>query len=407
MLEILELHTDATPNKILEDWDVCDIQCGACYYDGPIVPHNWLELPPTEWAPPYNKCPSYEFFKFKAYSPLGRSDLAATYYRDSSLQISDSLVEIFYTCFSCGMCSEICYRRRPLRVILAFRQELIKRGANIPLRLKGVLQQIGTQRRFLAGRGVRKLSPAETVGTDLLFGGCVTRLRRPEVANTVLNILRKGGLDVAFLGENEPCCGFVAAIAGDIGLFRQVAQKNLEVLLSTGAHRVIVTCSHCYKAFKVDYPQVLGSFPLNVAHIVEVVFQLLTKRQLQIEREVPLKIAYHDPCYLGRMFYQFELPRKLLGAIPGVSIVEMEHHGRWSWCCGSGGKIVRICHPKLATYVGKRRMEEAIAIGVEAIVTTCTTCYDELERTRKIIGAKITCLDFPLFVERALEVGRG
>ena len=90
-----------------ESWTIC-AQCAGCYYRGPIIPHNWRELPPPEWASPLHKCPSYEYFNFRAYTAVGRGNLAALVFDDEKYPITDDLIKIIYTCNSCGMCSEIC-----------------------------------------------------------------------------------------------------------------------------------------------------------------------------------------------------------------------------------------------------------------------------------------------------------
>lgn len=111
----------------LNSWSMCATHCGACYYHGPLIPYNWLELPPHDWAPPLDKCPSFEYFKFKAYSALGRGDLASIVFDDKEYPITDDLMQVIYTCTGCGMCTEICLKLRPLTAIFAIREELIER----------------------------------------------------------------------------------------------------------------------------------------------------------------------------------------------------------------------------------------------------------------------------------------
>jgi Fe-S oxidoreductase len=115
----------------LNTWSICGTECGACYCHGPTTPHNWLELPPHDWAPPSHKCPSYEYFKFKAYSGVGRGDLASIVHDNKEFPITDDLMEVIYTCTGCGMCSEICYKLRPLTAIFAIREELLERGGAV------------------------------------------------------------------------------------------------------------------------------------------------------------------------------------------------------------------------------------------------------------------------------------
>ena len=125
-------------NDFLKEWTLCAIQCGACYYHGPIIPHNWLELPPPEWSPPSSKCPSFEYFKYKAYTGVGRGDLASIIFEDKAYPITDDLIEVIYTCMGCGMCSEICPRTQPLTAIWALREELVRRGAQLPESLQKI-----------------------------------------------------------------------------------------------------------------------------------------------------------------------------------------------------------------------------------------------------------------------------
>jgi hypothetical protein len=84
-----------------ESWTLC-IQCAACYYRGPVIPHNWLELPPPEWSSPLHKCPSFEYFKFRAYTAVGRGNLATLVFDDDRFPVTDDLMKIVYTCTSCG-----------------------------------------------------------------------------------------------------------------------------------------------------------------------------------------------------------------------------------------------------------------------------------------------------------------
>ena len=46
------------------------------------------------------------------------------------------------------------------------------------------------------------------------------------------------------------------------------------------------------------------------------------------------KVTYHDPCRLGRFSGQYEAPRKVIEALPGVEFIEMEKNKHKSPCCG-------------------------------------------------------------------------
>ena len=46
---------------------------------------------------------------------------------------------------------------------------------------------------------------------------------------------------------------------------------------------------------------------------------------------------YHDSCYLGRHNDVYLSPRKVIGSLGGIEIVEAERNGTKGMCCGAGG----------------------------------------------------------------------
>ena len=69
-----------------------------------------------------------------------------------------------------------------------------------------------------------------------------------------------------------------------------------------------------------------------------------------------------------------------LQALPGFEMLEFERKLEDSWCCGSGGGV-KACDPELATWAAKERIEEAKAVGAEAIVTACPHCESHFSGT--------------------------
>ena len=237
---------------VKETWATC-MQCSGCFAWGPLVPHNYIELPTAEWSPPTRKCPSFDFFKFKTYSPLGRGNLASRVFDDSQFPVTDDLLEIFYTCTSCGMCQEICQvvRRvsQPLMGIWALREELVRRGAPRPKCVEDMDANIEQYNNiFGAKKSQKTLEGIPTSGEDIYFAGCVARFQKPEVAKATVAVLKAAGIEIACLGEEEKCCAFVPGHDGNTRLLEEKADQNIEALKGAGAKRVIVSCSHCYKA---------------------------------------------------------------------------------------------------------------------------------------------------------------
>jgi Fe-S oxidoreductase len=86
-----------------------------------------------------------------------------------------------------------------------------------------------------------------------------------------------------------------------------------------------------------------------------------------------MKVTYHDPCHLGRHNQIYGEPRRILNAIPGISLIEMRRHGPFSACCGMGGGL-KLAKPEIQKKMSAARIRQAEETKVEAIVTPCQTC---------------------------------
>jgi Fe-S oxidoreductase len=69
----------------------------------------------------------------------------------------------------------------------------------------------------------------------------------------------------------------------------------------------------------------------------------------------------------------YEPPREVIRSIPGIELVEMERIREYSWCCGAGGGV-REAFEDFSEWTALERIEEAKAVGAQALVTTCGWC---------------------------------
>jgi heterodisulfide reductase subunit D len=390
--------------EFLDRFTVCAFQCGACYYRGPIIPHNWLTLPPPEWSPPLEKCPSYEYFKFRAYTGVGRADLASSIHDNKDFPITDDLIKVLYTCTGCGMCSEICYNYRPLTANFAAREELVKRGAKLPDPLPKIDADVDRLNNIFGATKVPKsVEGLATAGEDLYFAGCVARYQKPEVIKATIAILQKAGVNIAYLGDEEKCCGLIPGHDGNTPILERKAAQNIEAFKKAGVKRVIVSCAHCYKTLKVDYKLIAGELPFEVVHVAELFSKLIDEKKIDFVKPINKKITYHDPCFLGRYCYVLDEPRKVLKSIPGIELVEMEPNGKWAHCCGSGTKITSACYPEFTATVTKKRLEQGKE-AADTIITACSTCYAHMDRAVEKEGMALDVYDLPIFVAEAMGI---
>ena len=391
-------------NWTLEDYrkwlDMCT-HCGACYARGPIVPHNWRELPPPIWSSPLHKCPSYEYYKFRSHTACGRLLLAAATFMTNS-EISDDLINIAYTCTSCGVCNEICIVHRPLNVVLALREEINERGLFLPAPLQRIFQNLENNYNiFGLKQRTKPIIGLPQEGENFYFTGCYTSYLLPEIAEITIQILKTAGYEIAYLGNAERCCGEMAKQSGNRALFKKIASYNVELMKKAGAKRIITSCAHCYKTWKKDYPSVLGTSPFEIFHISELINDFLKKGKIKLWHNINKKVTFHDPCFMRG--YNNEIFRKILQSIPGLKIVEMERYGRWSYCCGAGGKISLNCYPDFAYAIGIERIKEAKDVA-DNVVTACPVCFNQFRYIAQAEDIDIQIYDLTLLVAKSMGI---
>jgi len=189
---------------------------------------------------------------------------------------------------------------------------------------------------------------------------------------------------------------------GDLEVFKSLALENIKIFNSLGVKELVTSCAGCFKTIKQDYPK-FGKTNYKVYHMVEYTAKLISEGKLRLKHDVPLRVTYHDPCHLGRHNSVYDAPRKILRAIPGLQLVEMERSREMSRCCGAGGGV-KTAFSAVAQEVSNARARDIESLGVDAVVTACPFCYQSLELGLKAIGAKLPVYDVSELVLRSLGI---
>jgi Fe-S oxidoreductase len=85
----------------------------------------------------------------------------------------------------------------------------------------------------------------------------------------------------------------------------------------------------------------------------------------------------------------YDEPRALLGAIPGVKLVEMAHNRENSLCCGGGGGgmwLDTFYKSKDMERLSERRVREAVASGANVLAVACPYELSRFEDAVKTLG---------------------
>ncbi|KAF5042966.1 putative iron-sulfur-binding oxidoreductase FadF [anaerobic digester metagenome] len=331
-------------------------------------------------------CPVHQHMGgFEEYVARGRNGIARAIL-EGELELTQDLVDNAYTCLGCDSCYVACgkvnHKTHQLSIHVteinqALRADIVNAGLE-PESLKAVDAAIQSSHNPFGEDSAKRVSWAKelnlpTSGETVYFAGCYASYRNTNIAKATVASLKAGGIDVAYMGEDEWCCGVPQIADGNTALAEEMIMHNVEALKVAGVKRVITSCAGCYHALKTEYPKVIGKLPFEVVHSSEVFAQLIEEGKIKPEHEVASVVTYHDPCHLGRHEKVYDQPRAVLNAIPGTILIEMPRNKDFSWCCG-GGSIISTVNPELTADIAADRVAEAKATKADTIVSTCPSC---------------------------------
>jgi len=312
--------------------------------------------------------------------------------REATFGLTDIESDDIWRCTTCGICPQQCPRDvKQIESGVALRRIATEygvfpttakpvRGVSASLLGKGNPLSEDREKRadWAEGLSVKTF----TEGMEILyFPGCYLCYdpRLKKVAKATAAILNKAGVDFGILGALENCCGESIRKTGDEELFKRLARDNIKAFVDNGVKKVLVSSPHCYHTFKNEYPEFMVNF--EVVHITQYLAELFDQGRLELSKEYGKKVTYHDPCYLGRHNGIYDEPREALKKIPGLELNEMTESRATSLCCGGGGGRIWM-----ETVKGERfsdfRVEQAVGVGAEVLVTACPYCITHFEESR-------------------------
>lgn len=327
--------------------------------------------------------------------------------------------EELWACTTCGACEEAC----PVTIeyvdkIVDMRRFLVEQG-EVPPKLQKTLADLeqrgnpfGKPQRQRAdwlnkedgSGGVRILDEGDQA--DVLFftdSAASFDPRIQEISRSMARILQAAGQDAGILGPDEVDSGHEVRRIGEEGLFEELRHQNLEAMSARSFNRVVTTDPHAFNALKNDG----YDLDLPVLHHSQLMAELLDQGTLKLQ---PLgderTYTFHDPCYLGRHNGEYDAPRRVMGAIPGLMTVEMTRSRNRSFCCGGG--LLSLYHEGEAeSRMGEKRLEMAAEAGAQVVVTACPFCMINLEDAVKTTGreGEMEIIDLAELVARSVGGG--
>jgi len=303
-----------------------------------------------------------------------------------------------WLCTQCNSCTLFCPKLVGCANAIVDEHSLLVEAGNLPRTVIDVLERVykyhnpmGTHqsKRMDWAKDLNVKTYSEASKADVLFFVCcsdVYDFRNQEVARNMVQVFNQLGVNFATLGSEEWCCGDHMLRLGEKGLFEELAAHNIGMFKKLGAEKIVTLSPHCYNTFKNDKPY--SDEKLNVQHYTQFLADALKQGKIKLTKPVKRRVAYHDPCFLGKRNDVYDAPRQILKAIPGLELVEMKRNKQSSFCCGGGaGRVwTEDAQPEKRPCVN--RIREALDLGVDTVAVACPFCVTTLEDAVKVLDVE-------------------
>lgn len=369
-------------------------------------------------------CPTYVALGREPDSPRGRIHLVDALVT-GRVPATQALADHLDLCLQCRACETACPSGvRFGRIMEAGRMETLRRGAPFSWRLRAlVIRQLVTRpsrlallfsllrlyqrsglQAFARRLGLTRLLPASlrmaeaslprlprrafvaeepdgggSTRAVALLEGCVMPHLYPATHEATVRVLRRLGYRVV-IPEASACCGALSLHAGDVETARACARRVIDAFEATAADTIIVNAAGCGAAMK-EYGHLLADDPAYAARAsalaarVRDVIEFVAEHELPSLSPVAATVTYQDSCHLAHAQGVRDAPRRVLRAIPGLELREMEAADR---CCGSAG-VYSIARPDMSLRLLDEKMRAVRLTGAAVIATANPGCIMQLE----------------------------
>ncbi len=237
-----------------------------------------------------------------------------------------------------------------------------------------------------------------------LFAGCVTQLTLTSLNEATLRVLQANGCEVV-IPAGQWCCGALAVHAGFRDVARALARRVLDTFLPVSCDAIVTHTAGCGSTLK-EYARLFpagsedharaGELAQRVRDITEWLDTLGLVAPLDA---LPLRVTYQDPCHLAHGQRIRQAPRRLLRAIPGLELIEME---RSDQCCGSAG-VYNLTQAAAAAEILREKMRHIAATEAQTIVTANPGCILQLRAGVALWGENQSVVHVVELLHRALH----
>ncbi len=226
-----------------------------------------------------------------------------------------------------------------------------------------------------------------------LFVTCLVDQLFPQIGLAMADVLERLGYEVDF-PEAQTCCGQPAFNSGYRGEARLVARHFLKVFRD--AEHIVCPSGSCASMVRHHYAEIFHKDAASLAAAREIAprvhefseFLLHVAKQDDVGARFEGVVTYHDSCHALRELKIREQPRRLLRAVRGLELREMEPAEE---CCGFGGTFAVKFDDVSAAMLGSK-IDSIRRTGAEAVVSADASCLMQIRGGLSRAGLPIRAL---------------
>jgi Fe-S oxidoreductase len=286
-------------------------------------------------------------------------------------------MEAAFQCTTCGSCEFQCpLGIQHLPVIIGLRRGAVNTGKwedDYGGKMFLTMERNGNSLGFSSSERLKFIEKNELPlydGTQeyCLWLGCMGSYdpQGREIVLSLVRVLKYLGMTFGVL-RKEKCTGDPVRRLGNDLLFSQMAEANIEQMKSAKVTKLLSICPHCVRTIGEDWKEFGADF--QIEHHSELLARL--QAQLPARTEGRERVAFHDPCYLGRYRNVYDQPREVIARWGDAA--EPERTRERSFCCGAGGGQMFLGEEQ-GTRVNIARATQLAATGATVVGTACPFC---------------------------------
>ncbi len=212
-----------------------------------------------------------------------------------------------------------------------------------------------------------------------IFISCCIDQFSPQTGSNFISLLQKLGVETHY-NYSQTCCGQILYKTGDEKTARQLGEHFISLF---SEYPYVVGCSASCVSYIKSYFEKLFVNSVDYAlskKVVEGIHDItdFLVNVLKIEKVhsvFPFKVVFMDNCAALRQYGIRQEPRILLKNVSDIQLLEMSEE---EVCCGYGGISSEQFEP-ISSCLAKRKIENALFVGAEYIVSTDSSCLLHLQ----------------------------